>query len=86
MEVKLLTWLKDGKYRIKILQLLNDKVYISSELAKELGINRTSVSRMLKVLKEKGLVKNISSGGRTISYVLTSKGSSSVENIKRIMK
>ncbi|MFH1248528.1 MAG: hypothetical protein V1660_00055 [archaeon] len=55
MDVNLLGFLKDGTYRIKTLEILNKKHMLSSELAIELDVNRASMSRILKVLKEKNL-------------------------------
>ncbi|MCD6547751.1 MAG: winged helix DNA-binding protein [Nanoarchaeota archaeon] len=74
MDVELLNWVKDGKYRIKTLELLNSQPLLSSELANKLDINRASMSRILRGLKEKGLVSPISNNTRTVTYVLTKKG------------
>lgn len=74
MDVELITWLKDGKYRIKTLRLLTAKPMLSSELAKRLGINRASMSRILRGLKEHGLVSAVSGKTRTVTYTLTEKG------------
>jgi DNA-binding MarR family transcriptional regulator len=74
MDLSIINWLKDGIYRLKILNLLKDKNYLSSELADKLNINRASMSRILKKLKEKKLVETISSNSRTITYVISTKG------------
>jgi len=74
MDIKLITWLKDGQYRIKTLELLQNSPLLSSELASALDINRASMSRILRVLKEKGLVKQVSAKSRTVSYCLPDKG------------
>ena len=83
MDLELVTWLKDGKYRIKTLKLLKIKSYLSSELAISLNINRASMSRILRVLKEKELVKPISNKSRTISYTLSDKGTRILKELKR---
>lgn len=74
MDVELINWLKDGKYRIKTLRLLSAKPMLSSEVANRLGINRASMSRILRGLKERGLVSAVSGKSRTVTYVLTKKG------------
>ena len=80
MSLEIITWLKDGKYRIKILKLLNKQIMIPSEIADKLNLNRASVSRILKQLKEKELVKSTSAGSRTISYEISKKGIEILEN------
>lgn len=70
----LINWIHDGKYRIKVLEVLSKKNYLSSELATALNINRASMSRILGNLKEKQLVDNVTSKSRTITYTITDKG------------
>jgi DNA-binding MarR family transcriptional regulator len=74
MDVELINWLKNGKYRIKTLYLLSAKPMLSSELAKKLNISRAAMSRILRGLKERGLVFAVSGKTRTVTYVLTEKG------------
>ena len=74
MSLELITWLKDGTYRIAILKKLEVTPMIPSELANKLKLNRASISRILKQLKEKELIKSTSAGGRTISYEISKKG------------
>jgi len=81
MSVQIVNWLKDGKYRIPILRLLENKNYLSSELAKHFEVNRASMSRILKVLEKKELVNSISSGSRTVTYVITKKGKDVILNL-----
>ena len=82
MSIELTNWLKDGKYRIPILKLLQSKNYLSSELAKKLNINRASMSRILKALRKKGLVKYISGRSRTVTYLITKKGREVLKKLK----
>ena len=82
MSLELVNWLKDGNYRIPILKLLEHKNYLSSELAKHFGVNRASMSRILKVLEKKELVESISSGSRTVTYVITKKGKDIIQELK----
>jgi len=82
MSIELVNWLKDGKYRIPILKLLQDKNYLSSELAEKLNINRASMSRILRALRKKGLVRSISSDSRTVTYLLTKKGEETLKDLK----
>ena len=72
--IKTVTWVKDGPYRKKILLLLKQRSYLPSELAIQLNINRASISRILKHLKEKKLVDFVKSSSRTSSYSLTDLG------------
>ena len=74
MSLELITWLKDGKYRIRILKLLRNNIMIPSEIAEKLSLNRASISRILRQLKEKNLVKSTSAGSRTISYEISKLG------------
>ncbi|MCD6226402.1 MAG: ArsR family transcriptional regulator [Candidatus Aenigmarchaeota archaeon] len=82
MDTDLLGFLKDGKYRIKTLNLLNEKPMLSSELAKQLNINRASMSRILRVLREKNLVFSTSNKTRTVVYSITEKGKKVLEELK----
>lgn len=74
MDLELLGYLKDGKYRIKTLELLSKSSHISSELADKLDVNRASMSRILRSLKDMGLVKASSGKSRTVVYSITDKG------------
>tara|TARA_Y100000310_G_C20032413_1_gene512400 strand:+ start:37 stop:285 length:249 start_codon:yes stop_codon:yes gene_type:complete len=80
MDVDLLCFLKDGKYRIKVLKLLDEKPMLSSELANILNVNRASMSRILKVLKEKDLVVSNSNKTRTVIYSLSNSGKKIIKN------
>lgn len=66
MDLVLVNWMKDGKYRIAVLKTLGNKNLLSSELASELGINRASMSRILRDMKNKGLVRSTTGDSRTI--------------------
>lgn len=70
----LINWLKDGKYRIRILEKLKIKPHLPSELANLLDTNRSSISRTLNQLKKKELVIPLKSGSRTITYMISEKG------------
>jgi len=74
MDIELINWAKDGTYRIKVLKLLSTKPLLSSELANELGIHRASMSRILKLLRERKLVRQVSGKTRTVTYIITDKG------------
>lgn len=78
MNIELLTWLKDGKYRLATLRQLSNKSRLSSELANALEVNRTSMSRILRDLKEEKLVEGICNKTRTVSYILTKLGKSAI--------
>ena len=74
MELELINWLKDGHYRISTLRMLMERPALPSELANHLHINRTSMSRILKDLRDKGLVAEVRSNSRTITQKITEKG------------
>ena len=81
MDIKLVNWVKDGKYRIKTLKLLKVEPKLPSELASKLNVNRASMSRILKDLKTKELVDSISSESRTSTCYLTKKGKELVKEL-----
>jgi ArsR family transcriptional regulator len=56
--------------RLLLLYALSDGARNVTELANELGINQSTASRHLKVLRERGLVHTIRSG-TTITYHLS---------------
>ena len=80
MNIDTINWVKDGRYRIKVLKLLQEKTYISSELAIKLSVNRASMSRILRDLKSKGLVSEYSNRTRTVTYALSILGKRLIEN------
>ena len=82
MDADLLVFLKDGIYRIKILKALENKSMLSSELALELNVNRSSMSRMLKLLKEKDLIVSNSNKTRTVLYSISKKGKKIIGELK----
>ena len=83
MDLNLLGYLKDGKYRLKTLELLNESPYISSELAEKLDINRASMSRILRSLKEKQLVEPSTNNSRTVVYCITEKGKNAMTEVEK---
>ena len=72
--LELVTWVKDGPYRLRVLQLLSKKSYLPSELADELDVHRASMSRILSDLKEKNLISGVSCESRTVLYSITVTG------------
>ena len=74
-------FLKDGKYRKLALEELKKSPALPSELADKLHINRASVSRILKDLKERNLIESVSSNTRTVIYKLTKKGKEIAESL-----
>jgi len=55
-ENDLIGFLKAGKYRIKILKILEESQIIPNEIAKRLGVNPSQVSRTLSELKKVDLI------------------------------
>ncbi|MEM4336863.1 MAG: ArsR family transcriptional regulator [Candidatus Woesearchaeota archaeon] len=74
IEREIIVWLKDGKYRVKILKLLEKGPLLSSEIAGNLMTHRSSTSRVLNKLKGYGLIESVPSKSRTIEYNITEKG------------
>lgn len=56
--------------RLLILYALNETPHNVTELSNELGVNQPTVSRHLKILRERGLVNTVRSG-TTITYRLS---------------
>ena len=82
----MLNWLKSGKYRFLILKHLNESPKTPSELSDILKINRASISRILKDLRNKGLVENTTEKAKTVLYILTSKGSDFFKEMENMVK
>ena len=82
MDLEIMGFLKDGKYRKLALKELNSSPALPSELANKLQINRASISRILRDLKERNLIESVSSNTRTIVYKLTDKGKEIMESLK----
>lgn len=75
----------DHPLRMKILYLLKDKVMNVGELTQEMGIPQSSVSRHLRVLRERGLVR-AEREGTTIWYALTeSELATAIDILRRIL-
>ena len=74
MKLETIAFLKDGKYRITVLKELNESPKLPSEIAFKLNISRASLSRILRALKEKGMVESHSKDSRTIVYSITNEG------------
>ena len=74
MNLNLLNWLKDSKYRIKTLKLLYTQPMLPSELARQLDVNRASMSRILNDLRGKELIEELPSESRTVIQKLTNNG------------
>ena len=80
IERGLVVWLKDGKYRVKILKILENNPLLSSEIAERLKIHRSSTSRVLNKLKGYGLIESTSSKSRTVEYHITEIGERILKN------
>jgi len=81
MDLDTICFLKDGKYRILVLRELSISPLLPSEIAKKFELNRSSISRILKGLKEKGLIESNSSKTRTIAYFISKKGKEILEEL-----
>lgn len=79
MKLETLAFLKDGKYRIAAMRELSESPKLPSEIAFKLNVSRASVSRILRTLKEKGMVESHSKEGRAIVYTITEEGKSALK-------
>ena len=78
LKLETLAFLKDGKYRIAVLKELSESPKIPSEIAFKLNISRASISRILRTLKENGMVESHSKASRVILYSITEEGKSAL--------
>lgn len=83
MKLEKIAFLKDGKYRIAILKELSESPKLPSEIAFKLNISRASLSRILRTLKEKGMVESHSKNSRTIVYSISIEG---VDTLRECLK
>ncbi len=72
-----------SELRESILKLLADQSMLPKEIAVALAKHRSSVSRALSDLREKGLVSSIESESRTRLYALTARGRTVVLTLNR---
>lgn len=71
----LVLWLLKSRYRVEILQLLNKKSLNPTFISKKINISVSSVSRTLRLLKERDLIRyNKKNKGCKKKYVITNKG------------
>lgn len=82
MNILLVAWAKDGKYRLESLKTLATGPFLSSELAAKLQIHRSAMSRILRDLKDKQLVDRIQGDSRTVAYVITNAGKKLLNSIE----
>lgn len=68
-------FLKAGKYRMKVLSVISNSLAVPSEIAKQLGVNPSQVSRTLSELETSGLI-TCTTPDRKIGriYRITEKG------------
>jgi DNA-binding IclR family transcriptional regulator len=82
-DIYLVTFVKRGKNRLKILKLLAGKEKTQAELHKESGMYRTHVRRTLLELQEKDLVKCLNPRDRIYKlYKVTTKGNGVLRKLK----
>ncbi|MBU0460043.1 MAG: MarR family transcriptional regulator [Nanoarchaeota archaeon] len=79
MELK--NWLSSGKYRIEVLKILGRKPSIPSDIAKELQIHRSSITRILNDLVDEEIISRTNKSAKTTTYFLTKKGENTVKEI-----
>lgn len=85
MEVKTaekIGWVKLSQHRKKVIMNLSDKLKIPTEISRSTGLSKSEVSRVLKDLKEKGIVVCLNEEShRGRIYCLTSVGSEILKHI-----
>jgi|Deesub1362A_J573_1020465.scaffolds.fasta_scaffold01404_10 DNA-binding MarR family transcriptional regulator len=69
----------DSQTRIKILRALKKRNKTLSELSRELGYSKSTLSKHLTILQSEGIVSRIVNGNKFIYYKLTEKGREIVE-------
>lgn len=75
-------FLHRGKNRLLILNKLKEGERTQAQLFKEIGIYRSHITRTLKELEEKGLVKCLNPNDRIYKiYVITSKAKNIIKNL-----
>jgi len=82
MNLDIISFLKDGKYRLDLLKDIKESPKLPSEIAKKFQLNRASVSRILRDLKNKNLIIPHSEKSRTIIYSITKSGEEVLGRIK----
>jgi len=81
MDMELKNWLSSGKYRIEVLKILGRKPSIPSDIAKELQIHRSSITRILNDLVDEGIISRTNKSAKTTTYFLTKKGENTIKEI-----
>jgi len=84
MSLNTYAWLRGSKYRLLFLRKLANGPLLPSELARTFNINRSSVSRTLSELQERGLVDKSKSSSRTVAYFITDEGKKLLAYANRI--
>ena len=81
MDLELIGFLKDGKYRLSILKEIYISPKLPSEIAKKFEVNRSSISRILRDLKKRNLVSIHSTSSRTKLYAITNLGREAIAGL-----
>jgi len=68
-DMKIIIFLKKGKLRKKVFEMLGQPK-TATEIAKELKLHRSSVSRVLIALNEKGLIKCINPEDKSFRHYI----------------
>jgi len=74
MNLEKVNWVRGGKYRATILQLLQKRPMLPSEVASVLRLSRASASRILRSMEREGLIGRTKSTTRTVTYFLLKEG------------
>ena len=80
-----IAFLLRAKNRIAVLKTLEKGSKISSQMEKETGLYKSHMSRALKELRDRNLIKCINPGDRTYKfYELTAKGKEVMKQAEKI--
>jgi DNA-binding MarR family transcriptional regulator len=82
-DLVIINWLHDGAYRIKVMQILNSSPDFPNKISKSLNIHKSSLSRILNDLHNKGLIERITSSSRTITYKITELGKIILKKVEK---
>jgi len=82
-----ISYILRGENRLKVMDSLREEEKVSSQLEKENDMYKSHVSRTLKELKEKDLIKCTNPHDRNFKfYKLTPKGKEVLKKAKEIVK
>jgi len=87
MNTNILSFVLRAKNRIKLLNVLQDGQKVSAQIEKQTGMYKSHISRTLRELTEKKLIRCVNSKDRNFRfYELTSEGKKVILQVDKILK